>query len=88
MTEPTMRWSKVKKVSKTKDEDTFIPIGKRKDVIGALHDNCKGCQHLRKGVCPYVVTPRQKKFPCFFRENLERRSAEAISEISKIFSKA
>jgi hypothetical protein len=36
-----------------------------------LHENCEGCDHVINGLCVYVFEPRQRKFPCFFKEYVQ-----------------
>jgi hypothetical protein len=33
-----------------------------------LHLKCVGCPHPIDGACPYVVHPKQRKFPCYFKQ--------------------
>jgi hypothetical protein len=36
-----------------------------------LHNNCEGCPHPINGKdCPYVVNPRRRRFPCYFKVNI------------------
>jgi len=42
-----------------------------------FHELCEGCQHIvvSKGVkgrhCVYILQPKIRKFPCYFRDNVE-----------------
>lgn len=48
-----------------------------------LHENCKGCQHIRKdkgvGYCPYWMDPKLiKRWPCFFRTHIQNPTISVV----------
>lgn len=50
-----------------------------------LHKNCDGCGHVNeKGQCRYFYTPSiQKRWPCWFRENVNVQEAGADDAVSE-----
>lgn len=37
--------------------------------IEGLHKNCTGCHHIEDKKCKYIRFPKQRKWPCYFRDN-------------------
>jgi hypothetical protein len=84
MSEPTMNHQVVSLVGKHATAEDHIgyipPVAKSGSTV--LHENCKGCEHIRANRCPYVYTPRQRKWPCFFREHVTVKTDAELVELS------
>lgn len=65
-----MNWAMTRKMRDARLDSDYMSVpGIHKPKTG-LHKNCTGCPHIINNTdCKFVLTPKARKWPCYFRVN-------------------
>jgi hypothetical protein len=62
-----MDWGGTRAASRVSNEPSYYAPGTTCDRPG-LHKNCSGCPHIVEKACKFIKFPKNRKWPCTFRD--------------------